>query len=368
MMAEHIRVGVVGSGGWADLLHLPSLKSHPRAEVAAICSRRREHAEAMAQKYDIPQVFTDYREMIDRGDLHALVVVTPDALHYPITMDALDAGLHVLCEKPLALDAGQAKAMYEKAEAAGVKHMVCFTNRWLPPYRYLRQLIDTGYIGRWLHCQLRYIGEYGRRPGYAWHFDRDQANGALGDLGPHLIDLARWYVGEITRVSARLATFVERPGPDGQPLRPANDAAMLLLEFANGAQGMLEVTTVAHVRGRGQDLHVALYGEGGTLEADLVDGQMALHGARQDEDRFQTLAVPDELWGAVDRSKGYIGRVNQFFVTEPAGDRQWIDAIVEDRPVVPSFYDGYKVQAVIDAAIASHEQGRWIDVLSEPEV
>ena len=361
-MSDQVRVGVVGSGGWADLLHLPALKSHPRAEVAAICSRTPAHAEAMASKYAIPQVFTDYRDMIEHGNLQALVVVTPDALHYPITMDALDAGLHVLCEKALALNVYQAKAMYERAEAVGVKHMVLFTNRWLPPYQYLRQLIDEGYIGRWLHCQLSYVGEYGRRPGYAWRFDRQQGTGILGDLGSHLIDLARWYVGDIARVSAHLQTFVDRPGPDGEVLHPANDSAMLLLEFANGAQGMIHVTAVAHVRGRGQDQRLALYGEGGTLELDLVDGNLALHGGRQDEERFQTLAIPDELWGAVDRSRSYIPRINEFFVKQPAVDRAFIDAIIEDRPVSPNFYDGYKVQEVIDAAIAAHEQGCWISL------
>ena len=361
-MSERVRVGVAGAGGWADLLHLPALTNHPRAEVVAICSRTRAHAEAMAQKYAIPQVFTDYREMIDQAGLQALVVVTPDALHYPITMDALDAGLHVICEKPLALNADRAKAMYEKAEAAGVKHMVLFTSRWLPQYRYVQQLIDEGYIGRWLHCQLNYIGEYGRRPGYAWRFDRAQANGILGDLGPHMIDMARWYVGDIARVSAHLHTFMDHPGPAGQPPDPANDSAMLLLEFANGAQGMIHVTAVAHVRGRGQDQHIALYGEGGTIELDLVDAKVSLQGARQDTDRFSPLTIPDELWGGVDLTKSYIPRINEFFATEPVADRAFIDAILDNRPIAPNFYDGYKVQQVIDAAIASSEQGCWIPI------
>ncbi len=84
----------------------------------------------MARKYDIPFVSSDYREVIDKGDLNALLVVTPDDTHYPITMDALNAGLHVLCEKPLAFNAKQAKEMYEKAEEVGVKHMTFFTFRW----------------------------------------------------------------------------------------------------------------------------------------------------------------------------------------------------------------------------------------------
>ena len=161
-MREQVRVGVVGTSGWADLMHLPSLKSHPGATITAICGRNRDRAEEMAQKYAIPSVFTDYREMIDQADLHALVVSTPDDLHYPITMQALEAGLHVVCEKPLALDAGQAREMYEKAEAVGVKHMVLFTYRWLPHYQHLHSLIDGGYLGRGFQCYPRFLYGSGR--------------------------------------------------------------------------------------------------------------------------------------------------------------------------------------------------------------
>jgi predicted dehydrogenase len=100
-MTERVRVGVIGTSWFADGCHLPALKCYPRAELAAICGRNTDRADAMAKKYGIPLAFTDYREMIDKGNLNAVVVVTPDDLHYPMTMDALDAGLHVLCQKPL---------------------------------------------------------------------------------------------------------------------------------------------------------------------------------------------------------------------------------------------------------------------------
>ena len=127
-MGEPVRVGVVGTSWWADMHHLPTLKRLPGAALTAICGRNRDRAEAMAHKYAIPQVFTDYRAMIEDGNLHALVVVTPDDLHFAITVHTLNANLHVLCEKPLALTAGQARSMYEKAEAGGRKHMVLFTS------------------------------------------------------------------------------------------------------------------------------------------------------------------------------------------------------------------------------------------------
>lgn len=181
-MAESIRVGVIGTSWWLDMLHLPVLKADPRVDLVAICGRNRERAEEMASKYAIPQVFTDYREMISRGDLQAIMIGAPDDQHYDMTMAALDAGLHVLCEKPLALNAAHARAMYETAEAKGVQHMTFFTWRWMPHYRYMRELIEQGTLGRLYHCQFSFIMGYGRDPGYQWRFDRARAHGIVGDL------------------------------------------------------------------------------------------------------------------------------------------------------------------------------------------
>lgn len=284
-MTEQVRVGVVGTSWYADLMHLPNLSSHPAAQVVAICGRNRERAAEMARKYAIPQVFTDYRALIAQGQIEALVVATPDDTHYPITMDALEAGLHVLCEKPLALTAHQAKVMYDKAEAVGVTHMAFFTWRWLPPYRYLRRLLDAGYVGRPFHGQWRYLAGYGCPAAYNWRFDRQRSHGILADLGAHMIDFARWQVGEIARVSAQMATLVERPGPEGHPLDPANDAA-LLLQFENGAQGVIQVSAVAHVAERDQEQHVVLHGAAGTLEAAVTMTMAELRGApRRGPDR-----------------------------------------------------------------------------------
>jgi predicted dehydrogenase len=132
---DRLRVGVIGTSGYTQVSHLPRIASHPRAELAAVCGRDLDRTNEVAQKRGIRGVYTDYREMIARGDLDAVVVSAPDDLHYEMTMEALDAGLHVLCEKPLASNAAQARQMLDKAEEAGVVHMVCFTYRWLPHYR-----------------------------------------------------------------------------------------------------------------------------------------------------------------------------------------------------------------------------------------
>ena len=363
-MAERVRVGVIGTSWWADTVHLPSLRSHPRAQLAAICGRNPDRAQEIAHKYGIPAVYTDYREMIVRADLDALVIVTPDDQHHAMAMAALDKGLHVLCEKPLALDAGQAREMLARAEAAGVVHMTFFTYRWMPFYRYLRQLVQEEYVGRCFHCHLRFLSGFGRGGRYGWRYDGGRANGILGDLGSHMIDMARWLVGDIARVSAHLGAYVDRPRPDGQPYDPANDAAALLLTFENGAQGIMQVSGVAGVADRSAGQHVVLHGEEGTLEVDFSmfgsEAGAVIRGARYDSKRFETLTVPDDLWGDVDRSDFPASLFPGVFLTQPVGDRLFVDAILEGRQVSPSFYDGLKAQEAMDAAIKSHEQGVWV--------
>lgn len=218
-MPEAVAVGIIGTSWWAELMYLSSLAGYPNARLAAICGRNEERAAEVAAKYNVPRVFTDYREMIWTANLDAVVVSTPDDLHHPMTMAALEAGLHVLCEKPLAMNAAQAREMYETAEAEGVKHMVLFTNRWLPPFRHVHDLVQSGYIGRPYHAQFSHVGHYGGE--YQWRLDGRRANGVLGDLGSHIIDLSRWYLGEIASVDARLDTFETRPGPGvGRPNPP----------------------------------------------------------------------------------------------------------------------------------------------------
>lgn len=366
-MAEPIRVGIVSTSWWADLMYLPSLQNHPHAEIVAICGRNRVRADEMARKYRIPHVFTDYRTLLAEGNLQALIVATPDDLHYPITMQALEAGLHVLCEKPLALNGGQARAMWEKAEAMGVKHMVLFTWRWLPHLQYLHHLLAQGYIGRCLHCQFTFLSGYARSHRYEWQFDPQRGTGVLGNLGAHIIDLAHWYVGDIANVSARLHAYYPRVDSNGQPFAQTNDAAVLAVEFANGAQGSLQASAVAHLGAGTTALHVALHGEDGMLEVDvLYDGvtprEPRLRGVRHDEKGLQLLPIPETFYGEITRADFAAGQSLKLFSKQPVGSRQFIDAIVADQLVSPNFYDGFKAQAVIDAAIESHRIGSRVSV------
>ncbi len=220
-----------------QIWYCSELTSHPQAVPAAICGRNRSRAEEVAGKFAIPQVFTDYREMFAQGNLDAVVIATPDDEHYPMAMAAFDAGLHVLGEKPMALNLSQAQAMLAKAESAGVKHMVNYTWRFIPHLRYLRQLVAEGFIGKIYDAHFRYQGGYARSGDYQWKWGRRHGSGALGDLGSHMIDLARLTLGEFAKVHAHLATHVDKPRPDGALYEAANDSAVLMLQIPERRAG-----------------------------------------------------------------------------------------------------------------------------------
>lgn len=362
-MSEQVQVGIVGTSWWADMMFLPSLTSHPGASVAAICGRNRERAQIMADKYDVPTIFTDYQEMIEKGDLNSLVVAAPDDLHYPITMAALDAGLHVLCEKPMASDAKQASVMLEKAEEAGVKHMILFTWRWMPHFQYLHDLTEEGYIGRPFHTHFSFLMGAGRSGDFHWTNDRRRSNGILAGLGSHMIDMARWFLGDVANVRASLSAFVERKGDDGFS---ANDSALLLLQFIDGAQATIQASSVAQVGDHSYEQHLNLFGEKGTLRTDVnfsgVEDGAVIRGVRGDGEPWQILPVPEAYWGEVDRSDFAKDLVPGVFQKQAAGARLFVDAILEDKPLSPSFYDGFKVQQVIDAALQSAKTGRVVTI------
>lgn len=363
-MSKQLQIGVVGTSGYADWMHLRAITSHPHANLAAICGRNRDRAQELAEKYDIAHVFTDYHQMIGEADLDVLAVVTPDDLHFPVTMMALDSGLHVLCEKTLALTVDQAKKLYVKAEEVGVKHMTYFTWRWWPPFQYLHRLIQEGFLGQQFFCEFRYLGGYGRTPMYQWKWDRRRGLGSLGDLGSHMIDMAHWMLGDIVQVSANLETFIIRPGPEGQTLDAANDSALLTVKFQNGCQGVINVSAVAHLGDRGQQFQIFLYGEDGTLELESNFEGYTIRGARSDEEQIRPLAVPDDILQGIDATSSVFDQFDQIFMKRSVGTRLFIDAIVNDLDVRPSFYDGLKAQTVIDAAIESDQSRCWVDLKS----
>jgi predicted dehydrogenase len=352
-----VRVGLIGTSWWSALALAPGLVAHAGAELVAVCGRDPTRTTDFATRFGIGEVFLDPSELIASSGLDAVVVAVPDDLHHELTLAALDRGLHVLCEKPLASTEAQAREMRDRAVAAGVVHMVMFTYRWLPYYRYAVDLIRDGFIGSCHHAEFRFVMSYARAPQYAWRYDASRAKGVLGDLGVHLIDLARLLVGDVGGVASRLGVVVQRPGADGGLLEPANDAASLLLDFVGGAGGTLHASAVSHLGDRAFVQEVRLYGSEGTLEVDVEFGGAAVcsvRGSRAAGGAVEQLTVPDSYWGGVDPS-------TPFAVLEEhsAGARAFVDAILGVGPASPDFSDGLEAQRVVDAALRAAASGRW---------
>jgi predicted dehydrogenase len=361
-MARKIRIGLIGTSWWADLMYVPSLKSHPAADVVAVSGRNAGRAAEVARKFGQARVFTDYRDLIGSGGLDAVVVSTPDDLHYEMATAALDAGLHVLCEKPLAGNAALARALRDKAAAAKVKNMVLFTWRWQPHWRYAKHLLDTGYVGYCHLARFHFIGSFARDPGYKWRFDGRRANGVTGDLGSHMIDFVEWYLGGTQRVMADLPVFVDQSATAAPPPAPVNDAGFLIFDLTGGARAAIHVSAMSHLGDQGVRVGASFHGDEGSLEIEHtyfgVDAGVKMRGVRKGETTFATLPVPDSfLEGDVDPTALF-----DPYLKQSAGPRLFIDAILRDEPAMPDFGVGVRVQEIVDAALLSDAEKRWVAV------
>ncbi len=363
---KSISVGVVGTSWWADSMYLPALANHPSASLTALCGRNYERAKILADRWQIEAVFVDHEVLIESGCVQALIVATSNEAHYPITMKALEAGLHVLCEKPLALTYAQAREMATLADQKGVKHMVPYTYRYMPTARYVKQLLDEGYLGRPYHLNMRYYTGYGRTGDYKWRFNAKRAgSGAVGDIGSHFLYLAGWYFGEVTGVYAQLGWMVDRfpVDPEGEPYRPTEDTAIIMLTFANGALGVIHASTVAYeATAFGQTHGMEFHGSEGSLHSFTDwDTVQRVSGAREGEGPVRELPIPDAIWGTARRDTVHNTYRDIFRGTDIMA-REFITAIAEDTPLSPSFHDGAYVQRLIEAAIMSDRERCWISL------
>jgi len=361
---SQLSVGVIGTSWWADAMYLPALAARPEVRVTAVCGRDQDRARAFAERWSVPNVFTDADRLLGSGLVEAVVVVTPNDTHRPVAGAALERGLHVLCEKPLGLDHREADELATAAAAAGVTTMVPFTYRFMPTTRFVKRLVDEGYLGRPHHLNLRFFSGYAMSGEYLWRFDVDRAgSGSLGDLGSHFLHLAEWFFGEIESVSCELGRMVDRPHPEGRDYRHADDSAVIALGFAGGARGAIHASAVAHEpTGFGQLHEMDLHGSEGTLHHTIDwDRVQSVRGARVGGDGLQELVVPEDLWngaphGTVKETYHHVFRDQGLMV----GD--WVRAAAMGRRVRPDFEDGARVQRILDAAILSHQEGRRVRV------
>ncbi len=248
-----VRVGVIGTG-FARRVQLPGLRLVPGAVVTAVASRDRARAAAVAREFDIAHAFGSGEELARSGDVDLVIVSsTPDA-HARHAIAALEAGKHVLCEKPMALTAREAEQMVEVAERSPGCARIDHELRYEPNRRRARELIGAGGIGPVLHLELvvSYLRGDGRPQAceapWSWWHDAARGGGILGAVGSHLIDLCRfWTAGDVVEVSGRVATFVPERRDEHGVARAvtADDFASFVMRLASGAVATITLTTFA---------------------------------------------------------------------------------------------------------------------------
>jgi predicted dehydrogenase len=345
MSPHQLRVGVVGTTPYAET-HIARIAAHPNARVTAVAGRNAGRASEVAARHGIASVYGSYEAMLDSGGLDAVVVVAPDELHEPIALKSFDAGVHVLCEKPLSRTPHQARRMADAARAVGLVNMSYFALRTSAHHRYLHDLVEGGTIGAVRSADIRLAHGFFRNSGYNWRFDAGRGGGVVADLGCYVFDLARWYVGEVDSVAANGASHVNRPRPDGVPYQAADDSCVGALAFKGGAHATFEVSVLAQV-GIGRQRNVVhLQGESGRLELTHTFAGTTLRGVWGDRDDFEEIALP----------AGY---------DAPSGDAEFIDAILTGTSVRPDFVDGWHVQQIVAAAEAAAHSRAWIEVEKE---
>lgn len=347
---DRLRVGIAGLRMGAAMLE--ALARHPRAEVVALCDPVEARVRTLADKYTVPAIYADYGEMLAAEDLDGVCISTPNRLHTPMVQEAIERGLHVMCEKPLTLRTSEARMLLDQARAAGITHGINFSNRPNPAVRYMKELLDADVCGRIYEVHLAYLQDWLADPEaeYSWRNSRaESGSGALGDIGSHVLDLSRLFLGEITSVSAHLGIVTpERAHPDGTVgVVDADDLAYMHMRYANGAYGLLRVSRVT--RGRCDIRRVEVFGERASLVLEIdygisrvlrADERTQWHG-----DGFREVFAHDariSTWG---------------------GDTQaWVDAALEGREMAPNFEDGLRSQEILDAAIRSDAERRWVDL------
>lgn len=364
MPQQPIRVAVVGLGLWGARAHLPTLAAMPAFDVRAVADPRADIAEAAAERYGVPRVEADPHALFrDPDGLDAVVIATPDDTHRDLAVAALDAGLHVLCEKPLARTVAEGEAMVAAAERAGKVAKLGFSFRFSPIALKMRALVDAGVIGA---VQLfEHIGVNAQfmdpaRPLH-WKMRRERAGGGVFvEYGSHPIDLARWFGGELTRVVAHGVTLVpERPDPDGGTARvETDDAAAWIAAYASGGQALFRAGWANLPADSGG---VLLYGTRGTLhwrQYSRLRESLVLATVDDPEPRTVLEFAPEvdpslDAGALVMGIYAYYNRnlMEHFHADIRAGRTSW-----------PTFADGLAVQRVLAAIRASLDEGRWVEI------
>jgi predicted dehydrogenase len=379
-----LNIGIVGYGfmgrthanGYTQAPNFFDLPYEPVLKAA--CGRDEAKLKAYADNWGFESTETDWRKLIERKDIDAIDICTPNDSHAEISMAAAKAGKMVLCEKPLALDGPQGEEMVRVIEQAGVPNTVWYNYRRVPAVSLVKQIVDSGELGRIFHYRANFLQDWTisadlpQGGAGLWRLDAKAAgSGVTGDLLAHCIDTAIWINGRITEVSAMTETFIkERKHTLTGEVQPVgiDDACAFLARFENGSLAIFESTRYA----RG---HKALYtleinGENASLAWDLHDLHRLKYFSHHDASivrGWRSVHVTDgdqpymKNWWVPGLQIGYA----ESFVHQVA---DFIQAVAENKPCHPTFRDALETQYICDAVLASAKTRQWQTVKNSAEL
>ncbi len=384
-MAKKVNVGLVGykfmgkahSHAYHDVAMFFDLDAVP--VMKAICGRDEKGVKAAAERFGWETYETSWEKLVKRDDIDLVDITAPSNAHKEIGIAAAEAGKHVFCEKPLALNLADAREMLRAVEKAGVKHMINFNYRTAPAVALAKKMIDDGLIGKIYHFRGVYLQDWIISPDFpiVWRLDKNVAgSGSHGDLNAHIIDIARYLVGEFDCVVGMEETFIkERPlteigttgglhakATGGKGEVTVDDATLFLARFTNGAVATFEATRFA--AGRKNHNRFEINGSKGSIVFNLE---------RMNELEYYNVDDPEGLQGfrviqATDPSHPYLhawwppAHIIGYEHTFIHQVYNLMQAIAQDKMPSPSFVDGVKCQEVLDAVVKSIQEKRWVKI------
>ena len=328
MSDQQVKVGIAGLG-FAGVEHLKGYQEYSRSEVLAVCDLNQEHAKQVAEEYEIPFIYTDHREMLANDDINTISVGLPNFLHAPVTIDSLNAGKHVLCEKPPARNAEEAIAMAEAAKANNRTLMYALVLRFGGDSLMLRKMVDDGKLGDIYFGKAGYVRRRGIPIGAGgWFVDKSKSGGGgLIDIGVHALDRVWWLMGNPKPISVLGATFSKFRHLVPEEIKyDVDDSAFAQIRFDNGATLMLEATWSLNLPGTGY-LQIAGTEAGAKLDPLTI--------YRDDQD--ETPEVPS--------INGFREEVKHF-----------VDCVLDNQIPIASAEQGVTLMKMLDAIYESSDK------------
>jgi len=387
-LSKEIGIGIIGSGigrvhahAWKNLpLFYSDLGSRPT--LAAFCARDSTRRAEMSESFGFDKTYADWRDLVRDPKVQVVDNCAPPDLRVDLCQETAELGKAIFCEKPLARNADEAYEMYRTVSKFNTVSMTGFTVRFAPAVIFAKNLIDSGKLGRIFNIRCCYMNIETGLNGYLdpnlpfhWHFDRTIAgNGAITDLGSHVLDMVYYLLGDVTEVCGATETIVhERPLPDDPTKKKAvtvDDVAVAALKFKSGALGVIDSSWMA--AGKKDFFYFEVHGSEGSIRFNferMTELEVYLRDSSPEVNGFRTVFVTskdhprmDKFW--VDQGGGFTW--NHLFVVELKDFYDKIAAGTSGGPEIPTFRDGYINSLLIDSIVESNRTKRWVKIEPKP--